>query len=293
MAAHLTPGRSSDCEGGAWSGTWAGAARAHRVGAAAGCTPPKRACEKKQMPSKSRSAQFFSFPHHARAPAPPALTRALPAQRACVSVHAHTDPSHSLPSNPREAPAMKRQRDKADADVHADVSGRPTATAAAPRPAPPPPAEPSTSGGVREDGGAAGLPVAAKASRPAPAGLPAAPPLPAPPSIPGLELPTGWLQCPKMGRSLKELGPAFNIIPMKVCKERAQGDMRAQGIVARSVRPPRTSQHPHPSFPSTLPPRPRSAPSLTGSSRRPPASRPPPSPTCWPPRAAPSAWSST
>jgi hypothetical protein len=38
-----------------------------------------------------------------------------------------------------------------------------------------------------------------------------------PPPVAGLELPTGWLQCPKMGRSFKELGPAFNIIAMKVC----------------------------------------------------------------------------
>lgn len=39
---------------------------------------------------------------------------------------------------------------------------------------------------------------------------------PPPPSIPGLELPTGWLSCPRMGRNLKNLGPAgFNVAPAK------------------------------------------------------------------------------
>ena len=64
-----------------------------------------------------------------------------------------------------------------------------------------------------------------------PAALPAPPPPPPPPpvlapppphpqqqtqSIPGLELPTGWLSCPRMGRNLKNLGSSgFNVAPAK------------------------------------------------------------------------------
>jgi mRNA-capping enzyme len=85
-------------------------------------------------------------------------------------------------------------------------------------------------GGGDGDGGAATTATAAPPGQPAAGEEPAAPhppppvstaplpPMPANPPLPaiaGLELPTGWLQCPKMGRSFKDLGPAFNIIPCK------------------------------------------------------------------------------
>lgn len=60
------------------------------------------------------------------------------------------------------------------------------------------------------------------AAAPAVAAVAAPPPPPAPlpvPLVAGLELPTGWLDCPRMGRNLKSLAPAggvgLNIVPAK------------------------------------------------------------------------------
>ena len=68
---------------------------------------------------------------------------------------------------------------------------------------------------------------------PPPVLAPPPPPLPQqPPSIPGLELPTGWLLCPRMGRNLKNLGPSgFNVAPSKA----PLGDRFVRGGAAAAV----------------------------------------------------------
>ena len=101
-----------------------------------------------------------------------------------------------------------------------------------------PPPAPGSDAEVRnggDDGGSGPARYAAPQTAVADAGLPLAP---APVSAPtGLELPTGWLACPKMGRSLKDLGPGFNIIAMKARRGDA-GVGAGAGVVPPRSPPP-------------------------------------------------------
>ena len=93
----------------------------------------------------------------------------------------------NMKKRPREEEAEEqKEEDKKQAADGSDVSKNNGAGARPPPPPPPPP------------------PVLAP------------PPPPPQLSIPGLELPTGWLSCPRMGRNLKNLGTSgFNVAPAK------------------------------------------------------------------------------
>lgn len=109
----------------------------------------------------------------------------------------------------RGAPAMKREREPDGGGSGADGYA---ARRSGPRPPPAPVADDAAAAG---DATVAAAPAAAAAAS-APPPPPAVTPVPA---VTGLELPTGWLDCPRMGRNLKSLAPAggvgLNIVPAK------------------------------------------------------------------------------
>ena len=136
---------------------------------------------------------------------------------------------------------MKRRREEGSgADEDVDAAGAaPTATAPHPTAPPPPPPAASPSAGPGAGASPGGSPPSGSPLPPLATGAPPSPPPLLATTIPGLELPTGWLTCPKMGRSLKDLGPAFNIIPMKVSETmrmRCAGEI--EGVCAAQLTSP-------------------------------------------------------